>query len=89
VHLVAFCILGADSCSPISLNLPDKACELAKQAFDDAISKLDTLDEESYKDATLIMQLLRDNLTLWMSDLEEEEDGGDAAGDKPAGEGQA
>jgi len=56
------------------LNLPDKACELAKQAFDDAISKLDTLDEESYKDATLIMQLLRDNLTLWMSDLEEEED---------------
>jgi len=57
--------------------------------FDDAISKLDTLDEESYKDATLIMQLLRDNLTLWMSDLEEEEEGGEAGGDKPAGEGQA
>ena len=38
------------------------ACELAKQAFDDAIAELDTLDEESYKDSTLIMQLLRDNL---------------------------
>ena len=26
------------------------------------ISELDTLSEESYKDSTLIMQLLRDNL---------------------------
>merc|ERR1719310_1919760 len=45
-----------------------EACDLAKQAFDDAIAELDTLDEESYKDSTLIMQLLRDNLTLWTSD---------------------
>lgn len=47
---------------------------MAKQAFDEAISELDTLSEESYKDSTLIMQLLRDNLTLWTSDLPE--DGG-------------
>jgi len=46
----------------------EEACNLAKQAFDDAIAELDTLDEESYKDSTLIMQLLRDNLTLWTSD---------------------
>lgn len=39
------------------------------QAFDEAISELDTLGEDSYKDSTLIMQLLRDNLTLWTSDL--------------------
>ena len=45
-----------------------EACTLAKQSFDDAIAELDTLDEESYKDSTLIMQLLRDNLTLWTSD---------------------
>ena len=44
------------------LNSPDQACHLAKQAFDDAIAELDTLSEESYKDSTLIMQLLRDNL---------------------------
>ena len=50
----------------------EAACELAKQAFDDAISELDTLDEESYKDSTLIMQLLRDNLALWNSDDAEE-----------------
>jgi len=47
---------------------PEKACELAKNAFDDAIAELDTLSEDSYKDSTLIMQLLRDNLTLWTSD---------------------
>jgi len=51
-----------------------RACYLAKQAFDEAISELDTLSEESYKDSTLIMQLLRDNLTLWTSDIPE--DGG-------------
>merc|ERR1712078_583556 len=50
------------------LNSPERACKLAKTAFDDAIAELDTLSEESYKDSTLIMQLLRDNLTLWTSD---------------------
>ncbi|KAJ1259520.1 hypothetical protein BS78_10G162600 [Paspalum vaginatum] len=72
------------------LNSPDRACNLAKQAFDEAISELDSLGEESYKDSTLIMQLLRDNLTLWTSDTNE--DGGDeikeAAAPKEAGEGQ-
>jgi len=56
------------------LNSPDRACHLAKQAFDDAIAELDTLSEESYKDSTLIMQLLRDNLTLWTSDMQGGED---------------
>ena len=46
----------------------EEACDLAKKAFDDAIAELDALSEDSYKDATLIMQLLRDNLTLWTSD---------------------
>ncbi|GAB2225785.1 hypothetical protein Droror1_Dr00021551 [Drosera rotundifolia] len=54
------------------LNSPERACHLAKQAFDEAISELDTLSEESYKDSTLIMQLLRDNLTLWTSDIPED-----------------
>ncbi|CAO2577839.1 14-3-3 protein beta/alpha [Lemmus lemmus] len=64
---------------PIRLGLAlnfSKACSLAKTAFDEAIAELDTLNEESYKDSTLIMQLLRDNLTLWTS--ENQGDEGDA-----------
>lgn len=52
------------------LNNPQKACALAKDAFDNAIQKLDSLDDASYKDSTLIMQLLRDNLTLWTSETD-------------------
>uniref|UniRef100_A0A8B9QI60 Tyrosine 3-monooxygenase/tryptophan 5-monooxygenase activation protein gamma n=1 Tax=Apteryx owenii TaxID=8824 RepID=A0A8B9QI60_APTOW len=57
-------------------NAPEQACHLAKTAFDDAIAELDTLNEDSYKDSTLIMQLLRDNLTLWTSD-QQDDDGGE------------
>uniref|UniRef100_A0A0D6R6H9 14-3-3 domain-containing protein n=2 Tax=Araucariaceae TaxID=25664 RepID=A0A0D6R6H9_ARACU len=68
------------------LNSPDRACTLAKQAFDEAIAELDTLGEESYKDSTLIMQLLRDNLTLWTSDMNE--DTGDEIKEAPSKEGE-
>ena len=50
----------------------ERACDMAKKAFDEAIAELDTLGEESYKDSTLIMQLLRDNLTLWTSEESEQ-----------------
>jgi len=49
-----------------------KACELAKTAFDEAISKIDNKFEDgTYKDSTLIMQLIRDNLTSWTSSHDE------------------
>jgi len=70
------------------LNSPDRACQLAKQAFDDAIAELDTLSEDSYKDSTLIMQLLRDNLTLWTSDMQGDEGEEKAGDEKPEGEGE-
>ena len=63
------------------MNSPDRACHLAKQAFDDAIAELDSLSEDSYRDSTLIMQLLRDNLTLWTSSDGAEAEG--AAGAAP------
>ena len=55
------------------MNDPSKACNLAKQAFDDAIADIDNIDEDQYKDATTIMQLIRDNLTLWTSEMDDEQ----------------
>ncbi|KAG0250843.1 14-3-3 protein, partial [Linnemannia exigua] len=52
------------------LNLSDSACRLSKEAYDRAIGEFDTVSEDSYKDSTLIMQRLKDNLTLWTSDMQ-------------------
>lgn len=59
--------LNASVCYYEIMNEPKLACQLAKSAFDDAISRLDSLSDSTYKDSTLIMQLLRDNLTIWTS----------------------
>ena len=47
---------------------PTKACELAKTTFDEALPTLEELDERSYKEATSILGLIKDNLTLWTSE---------------------
>lgn len=57
------------------LNDPSKACNLAKQAFDDAIADIEHIEEDQYKDATTIMQLIRDNLTLWTSEMQDDAEG--------------
>jgi len=49
-----------------------EARTVAQSHFDAALDKLETLDEGDYKDATLIMQLLKDNLTLWDESEDEE-----------------
>ena len=51
----------------------DEACKLAKEAFDKAINNISDLQENDYKDSTLIMQLLRDNLTLWTTEQDAED----------------
>ena len=48
-----------------TLRAPDRACHLARAAFDDALAELDTLPEMHYKDSTILLQLLRDNLQKW------------------------
>ena len=58
------------------LGQTEKACEIASSAFDLAV---ETQDEEglipsddNHKDTMLILQLLRDNLTLWTSEIKTE-----------------
>lgn len=60
--------LNSSVCYYEILGNSKKACKIAKDAFDEAIQKLDSLNDSTYKDSTLIMQLLRDNLTIWKTD---------------------
>jgi 14-3-3 protein len=60
---------------------PAEACTMARTAFDQAIAELDNLDEDQYKDSTTIMQLIRDNLTLWTSELQDAPKDGTAVED--------
>lgn len=46
---------------------PGKAIQIASLALDEAFANIDKIKEENFKESTLIMQLLRDNLTLWSS----------------------
>merc|ERR1712107_923090 len=61
----------------------EKKQQLAKEYREKVEKELrDICNEDSYKDSTLIMQLLRDNLTLWTSDTAGEgEEGGEGGGD--------
>merc|ERR1711957_780974 len=52
----------------------EEATKLAKSAFEAAIDHLDSLGDDEYKDSTLIMQLLKDNLTLWNDNDQDAED---------------
>jgi len=68
-------------------NAAPEASALAKQAYEDAVAKLAELDENDYKDSTMIMELLRENLVLWKIDdrsTGEEEVISDKNGDEPA-----
>ena len=72
------------ACDPIKLGLAlnfsvfhyevmknhEKACELADEALTQALEKIDELEEDDFRDAKSIIELLKENLTLW-----KEEDG--------------
>jgi len=47
-----------------------KACELGDKALTDALDKLDDCDEETFRDAQSIIELLRENLGLWKDEEE-------------------
>ncbi len=41
------------------------ACQLAETALQEAMNKIDEVDEETFRDAKSIIELLKENLTLW------------------------
>ncbi|CAG9334850.1 unnamed protein product [Blepharisma stoltei] len=45
----------------------DSAKQMSQKAFDEAMTEIDLLGNETFKESTLILQLLRDNLVLWSS----------------------
>lgn len=54
---------------------PERACHLAKSAFDDAVMNLgsaDELMEQTLRDALMILHLLRDDLILWSAEMQSE-----------------
>eukprot|EP00197_Chlamydomonas_leiostraca_P001582 CAMPEP_0202885708 /NCGR_PEP_ID=MMETSP1391-20130828/41801_1 /ASSEMBLY_ACC=CAM_ASM_000867 /TAXON_ID=1034604 /ORGANISM="Chlamydomonas leiostraca, Strain SAG 11-49" /LENGTH=320 /DNA_ID=CAMNT_0049568963 /DNA_START=373 /DNA_END=1335 /DNA_ORIENTATION=- len=58
---------------------PEQACQVAQQAFDEALVHLPRLGGDALNDSARIMQLLRDNLTLWGPEMRGGGEGGAAA----------
>ena len=70
---------GLNACNPIRLGLAlnfsvfyyevmndhKKACELGESALSEALEKIDDVDEETFRDAKSIIELLKENLSLW------------------------
>jgi 14-3-3 protein epsilon len=48
-----------------------RACQVAKQAFDEATNEINSAGVEGYNDSILMMELLKDNLELWTSEPNE------------------
>ena len=79
-----------NACNPIRLGLAlnysvfhyevmndhKRACELGEAALTQALEKIDDVDEETFRDAKSIIELLKENLSLWK---EEEGDANEIA----------
>ncbi|CAH1800608.1 unnamed protein product [Owenia fusiformis] len=52
------------------LKSPDRACQEAETAFENAHKQIDSVCDQSYKDTTFLMQSLMDNLLSWRSEME-------------------
>ena len=50
-----------------------EGCKIAKKAFEDSMKYLDDLEKFKSKDVLLLIQLLKENLIFWSSEMNEEE----------------
>ena len=84
-QLAQSCTGTLNSCNPITLGLAlnfsvfhyevmnnhKTACELGEAALTDALEKIDDVDEETFRDAKSIIELLKENLSLWKEEEEQ------------------
>ena len=49
---------------------PRKACEIAQSALEQALDVIDECSEESFQEAQSIIELLKENLTIWQEEIE-------------------
>jgi len=54
---------------------PERACHLAKHAFDEAVAMLYRMPEQEFKDSLMILQLLRDDLIMWSGEMVQQGEG--------------
>jgi 14-3-3 protein epsilon len=47
------------------MGFKDRARQVAKAAFDDAMAEFEKMGERDHKESTLILELIRENLDLW------------------------
>lgn len=47
------------------------ACETGESALSEALEKIDDVDEETFRDAKSIIELLKENLSLWKEEEEQ------------------
>ena len=79
------CCASLNPCNPIKLGLAlncsvfyyevmenhAQACSLGEKALTDALEKIDDVDEETFRDAKSIIELLKENLSLWKEEEEQ------------------
>ncbi|VVA95716.1 unnamed protein product [Arabis nemorensis] len=51
------------------LKSTERACKLANQAYEEAIAELDGVDNQSHEDALFILEIIKDNLSVWIDEL--------------------
>jgi 14-3-3 protein epsilon len=52
---------------------PDRACHLAKHAFDEAVAAMHATPEHTFRDSLMILHLLRDDIILWSAEMQPDE----------------
>ena len=74
-----------NACNPIRLGLAlnfsvfhyevmnnhAQACDLGEKALSDALEKIDDVDEDMFRDAKSIIELLKENISLWKEEDEQ------------------